>query len=562
MIELKNIDITLDRVLLRKGHMKIYNGKLTGICGENGCGKTTLLYVLAKLIKTNSNSFLVDGKPLDVHEDAWRRQLSFVMQEPQFLPLKSIYNQFMFISDIYGIMISKEEMKKWLTLLRLPFCLEDNCDTLSGGERQRLGLALALVRRPKLLLLDEPTSALNQEDTETYMKILKAFIQEWNIMAVIVSHKQEVLRQVDFLYEMQDQMLKLVVGKRTVQLQTSKLEVKTKPKKIFMMTYFKRRKKQFSLLLKPVILFLFLVVIFISNFLINQKIKQNNDYLSLYPSNMIRLVNQRNALEDDLTYPPLSNHVLDFLEHMPEVEAIYPYMNFSLSRMKVDEQIIPVDLHVKYQYYSSSWILNDVLVHQLPSSFKQLEIDLGESFQSSQFEIVTDQEKEAILYLPYESFLRNEYSAYAIFVEESQNVLEVQRKIATFYSQGTLSNYSLAADSVQKQSDFLTHVKVVMNLLLGVGAVFFNILFLLHFNRNSQRNWCTLQILGISKFQIMQHATVQYGLMMVLGIILAVPLFLLTDILFYLFFNFGFYLLDILVTLKVVSSFSALKYFR
>ena len=137
-------------------------GSIYGFLGPNGAGKTTVLKVLAGLIRPTSGSASVAGVPLAAGE-AYRREVGFLAQEPRFYDWMSGREVVAFVASLSPDPATSE--RAWIDSVLATVGLTDAADrrtgTYSGGMRQRLGIAQALVTRPRVLLLDEPVSALD-----------------------------------------------------------------------------------------------------------------------------------------------------------------------------------------------------------------------------------------------------------------------------------------------------------------------------------------------------------------------------------------------------------------
>src|SRR5690606_21587447 len=143
-------------------------GKLTTLIGPSGAGKTTLSDVLLGLVRPRSGQILVDGVPLEeLNLEQWRELVGYVPQE-LFLFHDTVMNN-VTLGDPH---ITPEEVREaleaagaWSFVEQLPQGMDtvvgERGTLLSGGQRQRISIARALVRKPKLLLLDEVTSALD-----------------------------------------------------------------------------------------------------------------------------------------------------------------------------------------------------------------------------------------------------------------------------------------------------------------------------------------------------------------------------------------------------------------
>ena len=145
-------DLTLD----------VPSGSIYGFLGPNGAGKTTVLKILAGLLRPTAGSASVGGVPLAAGE-AYRREVGFLAQEPRFYDWMSGRETVAFVASL--VSDPATSAPAWIDRVIATVGLADAADrrtgTYSGGMRQRLGIAQALVTKPRVLLLDEPVSALD-----------------------------------------------------------------------------------------------------------------------------------------------------------------------------------------------------------------------------------------------------------------------------------------------------------------------------------------------------------------------------------------------------------------
>lgn len=164
--------------------------KITGIIGPSGAGKSTLLYILNGLEKATSGRIVFDKKELKSEWDIeTRRQMSMVFQKPTVFNT-SVYENMACSLKLRGV--SKTETKDKVLELAKLVGLEDKLGqkavTLSGGEAQRLSLARAIIYRPKVLLLDEPTTNLDPANVAMIEKLILYIKIEYKTSIVIVTH--------------------------------------------------------------------------------------------------------------------------------------------------------------------------------------------------------------------------------------------------------------------------------------------------------------------------------------------------------------------------------------
>ena len=164
--------------------------KITGIIGPSGAGKSTLLYILNGLEKPTRGKIVFDGKELKSEPDIeTRRQMSMVFQKPIVFNT-SVYENMAYSLKLRGI--AKGNMQSKVLELSSFIGLEDKLGqravTLSGGEAQRLSIARAIIHKPKVLLLDEPTANLDPANVAMIEKLIFHAKLEYKTSIVIVTH--------------------------------------------------------------------------------------------------------------------------------------------------------------------------------------------------------------------------------------------------------------------------------------------------------------------------------------------------------------------------------------
>lgn len=198
MITIQNVTVEkYGKKILSIPHLDIQEGEMTAIIGPNGAGKSTLIKTIALLEDTATGSIQFEGQsiqPSNAPLDA-RRSISVVFQQPLMLDT-TVFGNVSVGLKIRGY--SKKEVKEkvsyWLNRLNVGHLANRHARTLSGGEAQRIALARALVTEPKILLLDEPFSALDLPTKRSILHDLKTILKETGITTLFISHDyQEAL---------------------------------------------------------------------------------------------------------------------------------------------------------------------------------------------------------------------------------------------------------------------------------------------------------------------------------------------------------------------------------
>ncbi len=179
-----------DKRVLDIEELNLEDGKITGIIGPSGAGKSTLLYMLNGLEKVTNGKIVFDGKELKSEPDIeTRRQMSMVFQKPIVFNT-SVYENMAYSLKLRGLpkMEIQDKVLKLASFIGLEDKLRQRAVTLSGGEAQRLSLARAIIHKPKVLLLDEPTANLDPANVAMIEKLILHTKIEYETSIVVVTH--------------------------------------------------------------------------------------------------------------------------------------------------------------------------------------------------------------------------------------------------------------------------------------------------------------------------------------------------------------------------------------
>jgi len=190
MISVKSINISYGEEQALDGISLDIEKKTTcAVIGASGCGKTTLLYALAGLIKPASGEITIGGKVLT----GIRKSTSLILQDYGLLPWKSVWDNIAFPLKSRGL--SKDEVNARVISILKNLGVEEQKEKLpgelSGGQKQRVGIGRALALEPDLLLMDEASSALDALTREHLQNLILGIYKKNRITLVLVTHNIE-----------------------------------------------------------------------------------------------------------------------------------------------------------------------------------------------------------------------------------------------------------------------------------------------------------------------------------------------------------------------------------
>jgi spermidine/putrescine transport system ATP-binding protein len=193
LLSIRNVAKTFGQnVVLRDVSLEIAEGEFLTILGESGSGKTTLLRIIAGFETATSGELWMGAERLD-HQPPYRRRVNTVFQHYALFPHLTVEQ-----NVGYGLRVAKrppaeigQRVAEALEKVRMSSYAKAKPSKISGGQQQRVALARALVNRPRLLLLDEPLSALDANLRRQMQVELKSLQREVGIAFVFVTHDQE-----------------------------------------------------------------------------------------------------------------------------------------------------------------------------------------------------------------------------------------------------------------------------------------------------------------------------------------------------------------------------------
>ena len=201
MIEFKNVSKVYSNgtKALNNVNIKIEKGEFVFVVGDSGSGKSTLIKLLLKELEPTEGTIMIDGKILGriKHKQLpkFRRNIGVVFQDFRLLKDRNVYDNVAFAQKVVGESNShiKKKVPLMLSMVGLAAKYRSYPKQLSGGEQQRVAIARALVNEPNILLADEPTGNLDNNNAWEIMKLLEE-INSRGTTVIVVTHNLEIVK--------------------------------------------------------------------------------------------------------------------------------------------------------------------------------------------------------------------------------------------------------------------------------------------------------------------------------------------------------------------------------
>ncbi len=166
----------------------VNKGDVYGFLGQNGAGKSTTLRMLLNLIKPTIGEIYFLGKKIDDGSNELLQQTGAIIERPDMYKYLSAYDNLNIFAKLSGIKVTKKILMDQLEMVGLADRYKDNVKTFSQGMKQRMGIAVALVHQPKLIILDEPTNGLDPQGIADMRNLILRLSKEMGKTVIVSSH--------------------------------------------------------------------------------------------------------------------------------------------------------------------------------------------------------------------------------------------------------------------------------------------------------------------------------------------------------------------------------------
>ena len=216
MIEVKNVNVTIGKnEILQDISADFETGKIHGLIGRNGSGKTVLMKCICGFMKPTSGEVFVCGKQIGKEVD-FAPDTGVIIETPGFVPFYSGYRNLKILAGL-NHKIGKEEIEEAMRTVGLDPKLKRHVKKYSLGMRQRLGIAQAIMEKPKLLILDEPFNGLDKEGVEQ-MRTYFLELKKQGVTILLSSHTSEDIKLLcDTVTEMEKGKIVILNDRRNYQ---------------------------------------------------------------------------------------------------------------------------------------------------------------------------------------------------------------------------------------------------------------------------------------------------------------------------------------------------------
>lgn len=202
MIEVNNIKKKIgDKLILDDINLNLDKGKIYGFRGRNGSGKTMLFRAICGLITIDQGYIVVDG--LKLANKHFPADIGLLLENPAFLPELSGYDNLEMIASIRNV-VGKERIEEVIEIVGLTDAKDKAFGKYSLGMKQRLAIGQAIMEYPKILMLDEPTNAIDEEGIRVLKEIVTSEKNKGTLV-LLASHEKEIIDELaDEVYTMAD----------------------------------------------------------------------------------------------------------------------------------------------------------------------------------------------------------------------------------------------------------------------------------------------------------------------------------------------------------------------
>ena len=206
IIEVKKLNKIYDKIIAVKDLSFVINkGKIIGLLGPNGCGKTTTIAMILGLLKPTSGEVFIKGKNIEKERINLLEKMNFISPYVELPKKLTVEENLKVYAGLYGVKNINEKISELVNELRLNKFLKKKTGELSSGQKNRISLAKALINDPEILMLDEPTASLDPDTGDFVRSFIEHYSSKTNVTILLASHNMnEVERLCDSVMMMKD----------------------------------------------------------------------------------------------------------------------------------------------------------------------------------------------------------------------------------------------------------------------------------------------------------------------------------------------------------------------
>lgn len=335
MLQIKNINIKYNnKECIKNGHFIAYSSSITGIIGESGTGKSSLLYIIG-MLSHQQYDYYYHHQLLKFND---KEKAKFRNEHVSFITQNSILIDTITVEKNIEFYLMQSNMEYTVDELLEKINLTDKKNampvSLSGGERQRVAIACAIAKDSDIILGDEITSALDEENKKLIMKILRECADSGKIV-ILVSHENDIIEECDRVYELDHLELLLKKDQKITEIHPIiKKKKKVKVLQMFDLLFYSNRRYNRRRIMFCLFIFLSL---FICASILEYKKSHLTESFSIenVTKNKILVINDANSIHHDGKYgyglryfseeKPLSVSDIDKLNQVEHIQKIYNY---------------------------------------------------------------------------------------------------------------------------------------------------------------------------------------------------------------------------------------------
>lgn len=188
IVEIKNLNKTIKgKHIIKNLNLTFYPGQITGFLGPNGAGKTTTIRMMTGLMHPSEGEVIIAGQSLAKNYEEAISHVGVIVENPEMYKYMTGYKNLQHFARMHKG-VTKERIDEIVAQVGLENRIHEKVKTYSLGMRQRLGLAQAMLHRPKFLILDEPTNGLDPAGIREFRMYLRKIATEDNVAIVVSSH--------------------------------------------------------------------------------------------------------------------------------------------------------------------------------------------------------------------------------------------------------------------------------------------------------------------------------------------------------------------------------------